>query len=131
SIAPPGAARAAALGGPCAAARPVPRWAGATAALRRAWGGAAARETTAAALVLLLTLACYLRTLAPTITWRHGGGDGGDLAAAVAAFGIAHPPGYPAYVLLGHLVAALPLGGDLAYRLNLLSAAGAALAAAL
>jgi hypothetical protein len=81
--------------------------------------------------VTLTTFAVYLCTLAPTITWSHGGADSGDLAAAVATLGIAHPPGYPTYVLLGHVWSWLPLGDDLAYRLNLLSATSAALAAGL
>ncbi len=73
----------------------------------------------------------YLLTLAPSITWQHGGADSGDLAAAVATLGIPHPPGYPTYVLLGYLWTALPLGGDVAYRLNLLSAVGATVAVGL
>ena len=84
-----------------------------------------------ASAVLVVALACYLQTVAPGLSWRNGGADGGDLAAAVASLGVPHPPGYPTYVLLGRAWAALPLGGDLAYRLNLLSAAGAALAGGL
>lgn len=82
-------------------------------------------------LVVAVALAAYVPTVAPTISWRNGGADSGDFAAAVATLGIPHPPGYPTYVLLGRLWTALPLGGDLAYRLNLLSASGAALAAGL
>jgi hypothetical protein len=70
----------------------------------------------------------YAATLAPTITWAHDGGDGGDLIAAAYTLGIAHPPGYPAYVLLGKLFTLLPLG-DVAYRLNLMSAVAALVAA--
>ncbi len=78
------------------------------------------------AAVVALAGAVYLRTLAPSITWAHHGADGGDLATAVATGGIPHPSGYPTYVLLGQLFALLPWG-DLAYRLNLMSAVGAAL----
>lgn len=81
--------------------------------------------------VMLIAWLVYWPTLAPTITWQHGGADSGDLAAAVATLGVAHPPGYPTYILLGYLWTALPFGGDLAYRLNLMSATGAALAAGL
>jgi hypothetical protein len=77
----------------------------------------------------LLALTAYLPTVAPTISWRNGGADSGDLAAAVMTLGIPHPPGYPTYVVLGWLWTALPLGGELAYRLNLLSAVSAALVA--
>jgi hypothetical protein len=82
-------------------------------------------------------LAAYLPTLAPGISWRNGGSDGAELAAAVATLGLAHPPGYPTYLLLGRAWVSLPWGsdaawgGDVAYRLNLLSAASAALAAGL
>ena len=78
------------------------------------------------AAVVGLAGAVYLRTLAPSITWAHHGADGGDLATAVATGGIPHPSGYPTYVLLGQLFALLPWG-DLAYRLNLMSAVAAAL----
>lgn len=46
-------------------------------------------------------LACvwYLTALSPGV----GGGDSGELTAAALELGIAHPPGYPLYVWLGHL----------------------------
>jgi hypothetical protein len=64
----------------------------------------------------------YLLSLAPGLTWAHFGADGGDLIAAAATGGIAHPSGYPTYLLLARLFQALPLGDSLAYRTNLLSA---------
>jgi len=63
----------------------------------------------------------YLSTLAPTITWRNDGADGGDLITAAYTLGIAHPPGYPTFVMLGKLFTLLPFG-DVAYRVNLMSA---------
>jgi hypothetical protein len=78
-----------------------------------------------AALATLFAFLVYLRTLAPTITWHNDGADGGDLIAAVVTGGVPHPTGYPTYLLLGSLFAHLPLG-DLAYRLNLMSAVAAA-----
>ena len=36
----------------------------------------------------LLSLVVYVRTLAPTITWRNAGADSGDLAAAVAVLAL-------------------------------------------
>ena len=77
-------------------------------------------------LVSLLPLMVYIRTLAPTITWSNAGADSGDLAAAIAVDGVPHPPGYPAYLVLGEFFQRLPVG-DVAYRLNLLSATCAAL----
>ncbi|MGE5262494.1 MAG: protein O-mannosyl-transferase family [Acidobacteriota bacterium] len=52
----------------------------------------------------------YLRTLAPTITWRNSGADSGDLATAAFTLGIPHPPGYPLYTLLAAAFAHLPFG---------------------
>ena len=74
----------------------------------------------------LLAFAVYISTLAPSITWRNNGADSGDLATAVAVEGIPHPPGYPTYLILGEAFKLLPFG-DIAYRLNLLSATSAAL----
>jgi len=68
-----------------------------------------------------LSLALYLYTLAPTITWQHDGYDAGDLITAAYTLGIPHPTGYPTYMLLGKLFTLLPVG-DVAYRMNLLSA---------
>lgn len=72
----------------------------------------------ATTLTVLVPFLVYLVTLAPTIHWR----DAGELAAAAATLGIPHPPGRPLYMLIGWLATHLPLG-DVAYRLNLLSAA--------
>jgi hypothetical protein len=72
-------------------------------------------------------LALYGLTLYPGLA----GGDSGELAAAVATGGVIHPPGYPLYALLGGLFTHLPLGAGVAWRLNLLSAACDAAAAAL
>ena len=83
-----------------------------------------------AAAVALLGLALYLATLAPGLTWAHESGDGGELAAAAYTLGIAHPPGYPAYLLLAHLFTRLPVG-EVATRTNLFSAVSAAGACAL
>ena len=78
-----------------------------------------------AILATLLALVVYLLTLAPGISWHNDGADSGDLVAAVATGGVPHPSGYPTYLLVGSLFARLPVG-DLAYRLNVMSAAAAA-----
>jgi hypothetical protein len=72
----------------------------------------------------------YLATLAPGLTWANAGSDGGDLITAAFTGGIAHPTGYPLYLLLARLFQFLPFG-SLAYRTNLMSAFFMALAAAL
>src|SRR5437763_2956790 len=82
-------------------------------------------------LAVAIPLAVYTATLAPSITWRHGGADSGELAAAVARGAVPHPPGYPLYLLLGRLAyLTFPLA-EPAARLNLLSALCVALAAGL
>ncbi len=75
----------------------------------------------------LFAFALYARTASPTITWANGGIDSGDYATAVATLGIAHPPGYPLYILLGQLFVRLPWATEPAGRLALMSAFGAAL----
>lgn len=84
----------------------------------------------APALLAVSLFAVYLTTLAPGLTWANDGRDGGDLITAAATGGVAHPTGYPLYLLLARLFQLLPIG-SLAYRTNLMSAAFAALAAAL
>lgn len=79
----------------------------------------------AAAACAAVALGVYVRTLCPTVV----GGDSGELIVAARVLGVAHPPGYPLYTLLGALFAHLPIGGGVAWRVNLLSAvcdAGAA-----
>ena len=72
-------------------------------------------------------LALYIATLAPSVM----GGDSGELTAASLTGGVPHPPGYPLFALLARLFATLPLGHSPAWRVNLLSAASTAAAAAL
>jgi hypothetical protein len=69
-------------------------------------------------------LLLYLRTVAPTVY----GLDSAELTTGAYALGIVHPPGSPLYLLIGHLFTWIPLG-DVGYRLNLMSACAAALAA--
>lgn len=69
----------------------------------------------------------YAACLYPSFAPR----DAADMARAALTAGVAHPPGYPLYALLGRLwTALLPFGGG-HYRLNLMSAFFAALACAL
>ncbi len=75
-------------------------------------------------------LAAYAATLAPTVTWRNGGSDGPELTAAAYVWGVAHPPGYPLYLVALRLAQLLPVG-DIAYRANLFSALSGVAAAVL
>jgi hypothetical protein len=81
--------------------------------------------------VLALSLMLvYLKSMAPGLTWANGGSDGGDLITAAATGGVAHPTGYPVYLLLARLFQLLPIG-SLAFRTNLMSALAAVIAALL
>ena len=73
-----------------------------------------------AVLLFAVCFGCYYFTLAPTITWEHDGVDSGDLVTAAYTLGVAHPPGYPLFSLLGKLFILLPFG-EVAYRVNLMS----------
>ena len=74
-----------------------------------------------AAAIFLGTLIVYYLTLAPTVTLV----DSGELITAAALPGVAHPPGFPLYILIGHLFSLIPLKNT-AWRLNLMSAVFAA-----
>ena len=64
--------------------------------------------------------------MAPGVTWL----DGGEFVATVGPLGVSHPPGQPAYMVLGALATLLPVG-ELSFRLALLSGACSAGAAGL
>ncbi len=69
------------------------------------------------ALIFIVTFIIYIKTLCPTVSPR----DSGELITAAYTLGIAHPPGYPLYVLLGKLFSFVPFG-SIAWRVNLMSA---------
>ncbi len=66
-------------------------------------------------------LSLYLVTLAPSITLVNGAGDSGELASTAYTLGIAHPTGYPLYMLIGFVVTHL-LPAEPARSLNIFSA---------
>eukprot|EP00741_Cyanophora_paradoxa_P014061 tig00020734_g13573.t1 len=70
-------------------------------------------------LVFCVSLAVYVRCLYPSVP----GGDSGELILSACRLGIAHPPGYPTFVMLGRLFIELfrPFG-SVAWRMNLMSA---------
>ncbi len=79
-----------------------------TAELPQDAAGAARWAALASFGAAVISLAVYLFTLAPTITWKHQGADSGDLATAAFTLGIPHPPGYPLFTLLASPFAHLP-----------------------
>jgi len=70
-----------------------------------------------------LTFAVYLSTLSPTL----GEADSFEFQVVSYTLGVAHPTGYPLYILLGKLFTLLPIG-NVAYRVNLISPLFASLA---
>jgi hypothetical protein len=73
----------------------------------------------------LCALAMYVRTLAPDILY----GDAAEFQTLAYTLGMTHCTGYPTYLLMGRLLGFLPIGSP-AWRINLLSAVGAAVTVA-
>ncbi|HUX76286.1 MAG TPA: DUF2723 domain-containing protein [Anaerolineae bacterium] len=88
---------------------------GAVLALLVAWGDRI--RWLPPAVLGLATLALYLRTLLPSV----GQADTFEFQVVVPQLAVAHPTGYPLYVLLGKLFTLLPVG-PAAWRVNLASA---------
>lgn len=74
--------------------------------------------------VALAALVLYWRTAAPTVL----SGDSGELQFAAWGFWLAHPTGYPLYLIVGGIWQHVVQIGDPAFRLNLFSAFCSALA---
>lgn len=73
-----------------------------------------------ALLVSAAAFVLYVRTLVPGLSW----GDAGELVAAAHSLGLAHPPGSPLYLVSAKLASLVPVG-NIAFRINLLSALAA------
>lgn len=83
-------------------------------------------ELLCAGVVFFAALFLYTWTLAPTVTLV----DSGELIVAARSLGVAHPPGFPLWVMLAHLASLVPLG-SVALRINFSSAFFGALASAM
>jgi hypothetical protein len=83
-------------------------------------------ELLCAGVVFVVAILLYTVTLAPTVTLV----DSGELILAAWGLGVAHPPGFPLWVMLAHLASLLPFG-NVAVRINFSSALFAALACAM
>jgi len=67
-------------------------------------------------LVAIMAAVLYFLTAARDIVV----GDTPELITAAVTLGVAHPPGYPLFTMLGHLFSLLPFG-SIPFRVNLLS----------
>jgi hypothetical protein len=85
------------------------------------------KEPVARALSFIIPFTLYVLTLAPSVAFT----DSGELAAACATLGIAHPTGYPLFIFLGFLWTKIPLPFSIIFKLNLFAAFCTALASLL
>ncbi len=76
--------------------------------------------------LVIVALAAYLRTMRPTFGW----GDSSELITAAYFLGVGHAPGYPTWMLLAYPFSHLPIG-DVAFRVNFMTALFGAIAVAL
>lgn len=81
------------------------------------------RDYVLAALTALLTFVVLLLTTAPDLT----GEDSGELITAAYTLGVAHPPGYPLWCILGKIFTIIIPFGTIAFRVNFMSVFFAAL----
>jgi len=68
--------------------------------------------------LFLYSFLLYLLSSYPTIAV----GDCGELITAAYTLGIPHPPGYPLWTIIGKIFTIIIPFGNIAYRLNLMSA---------
>ena len=85
------------------------------------------KQNLPAIILFVFFLSLYIYTAAPTIY----SGDSGEIAAAVNTLGLAHPTGFPLYMMIGKLFTLLLPIGDVAHHLNIFSALLTAISVAL
>ena len=78
-----------------------------------------------ALLIGVVALGLYIRTLAPSLLW----GDSAEFQTLSYTLGMTHPSGYMTQIMFGKLFTYIPIG-NIAYRVNLMSAFFGALAVA-
>lgn len=67
--------------------------------------------------VFFVTYFIYLLTVYPTVQTE----DSGELITAAVTPDIAHPPGYPLYIVVGKIFSSLIPFGNMAWRMNIMS----------
>ncbi|MDZ7722686.1 MAG: DUF2723 domain-containing protein [candidate division KSB1 bacterium] len=74
-------------------------------------------------LTFVSSLIVYLITIAPTTSFW----DCGEFITCSYILGVPHPPGAPFYLLIGRIFTLLPIAGNIALRVNIVSALSSAL----
>lgn len=77
--------------------------------------------------VFAIALLSYSLTMIPHVGFT----DSGELAGACATLGVAHPTGYPLFVLIGHVWTLLPLPLSVIAKMNLFAAVCTAFSASM
>jgi tetratricopeptide (TPR) repeat protein/F0F1-type ATP synthase assembly protein I len=85
------------------------------------------RDLVAGAIAFALTFAGYMWTLAPSVTLE----DSGEFLTASYHLGVPHPPGYPVWTILSWIWYHIIPFGNIAWRVNMMSAFFGALACGL
>ncbi len=75
--------------------------------------------------IWVFAFSLYVRTLAPSLLWY----DSAEFQTLSYTLGMTHTTGYMTYIIISHLFTKIPVG-DIAYRVNMVSAFFGALAAA-
>jgi hypothetical protein len=70
-----------------------------------------------ALIIFLFTTIIYTMTVAPTVSFW----DCGEFIATSFKMSVPHPPGSPLFLLVGRIFSMLPIPGDIAFRVNLIS----------
>ncbi len=86
-----------------------------------------ARDWIAFSVAAVVTFTIYFYTLAPGVTLENSG----ELLTAAHSLGVPHPPGYPAWTILASIWQRIIPFGNIAWRVNLMSAFFGAMAVGL
>ncbi|MFH1379040.1 MAG: DUF2723 domain-containing protein [bacterium] len=82
------------------------------------------RDMIVGLILFIVVFGFYLHTIAPSVAPYR---DSGEMVTVIAHEGVAHPPGYPLYILVGNVCMRVIPFGNTAYKINIVSALASAL----